>query len=129
MPVQLAEDQPGFASLAVDSLGKDMFSANAHRSFAKPEEIYELSHVGSTFAYRASGTAAQTPPLLTFEYSARRIHPHSHFAGGNPLSPLVLNSYHYDNHAALVGDINEDGSVKLPVLLHMLDLGTFRITS
>jgi hypothetical protein len=42
---------------------------------------------------------------------------------------LVLNFDAGINHATLLGLINDDGSVRLPALLHLPDHGTFRITS
>ena len=41
----------------------------------------------------------------------------------------MLNFNPHLNHATLLGLINEDGSVRLPALLHLPDLGTFRVTS
>jgi hypothetical protein len=41
----------------------------------------------------------------------------------------VLNFNPHLNHATLLGLINDDSSVQLPALLHLPDLGTFRITS
>ena len=127
--VELAQDQPAFVALAVDSLGKNKLSVSALRPPARPEGTYELQHVGSTFKYRPSGTQAPTPPGWTFEFSARQMHLRSHFAAGNPPLPLVLNFNSYLNHATLLGLINDDGSVRLPALLHLPDQGTFRITS
>jgi len=129
MRFELAQDQPAFVALAVDSLGKNKLSVSALRPPARPEGTYELHRVGSTFEYRPSGTRAPTPPGWTFEFSARQMHLRSHFAGGNPPPPLVLNFNPYLNHATLLGLINDDGSVRLPALLHLPDQGTFRITS
>jgi hypothetical protein len=129
MRVELAQDQPAFVALAVDSLGKNELSASALRPPARPETTYELHHVGSTYEYRPSGTPTTTPPGWTFEFSAQQMHLRSHFAGGNPRTPLVLNFNSYLNHATLLGDINDDGRVRLPALLNLPDHGTFRITS
>ena len=129
MRVELAQDQPAFLSLAVDSLGKNKFSVSALRPSAKPEGAYEVRRVGSMFEYRPSGTRTLTPPAWTFEFSARRMHLRSHFAAWNPPPPLILNFDSYLNHATLLGFINDDGSVRLPALLHLPDQGTFRITS
>jgi hypothetical protein len=129
MRVELAPDQPAFVALAVDSLGKNKLRVSALRPSAKPQGIYELHRVGSTFEYRPSGAPAGTPPGWTFAFSARQIHLRSHFAGGNPPPPVVLNFDSYINHATLLGHINDDGSVPLPALLNLPDLGTFRITS
>jgi hypothetical protein len=57
------------------------------------------------------------------------MHLRSHFAGGNPPPLLTLNFISYLNHTTLLGHINDDGSVRLPALLHLPDHGTFRITS
>ncbi len=129
MRVELAQDQPAFVALAVDSLGKNKLSLSALRPPARPERTYELSHVGSRFEYRPSGTPTGTPPGWTFEFSARQMHLRSHFSGGNPPPPLVLNFNSYLNHATLLGHINDDGSVRLPALLNLPDLGTFQINS
>ena len=129
MRVELAQDQPAFVSLAVDSLGKNKLSLSALRAPARPEGTYELRRVGSTFEYRTSGIRTTAPPIWTFEFSAQQMHLHSHFAGGNPPPPLMLNFNSYLNHATLLGLINDDGSVRLPALLHLPDQGTFRITS
>jgi hypothetical protein len=129
MRVELAQDQPAFVALAVDSLGKNKLSVSALRPPATPEGTYELHRVGSTFEYRPTATGTQTPPGWTFEFSARQMHLRSHFAGGNPPPPLVLNFNSYLNHATLLGLINDDGSVRLPALLHLPDQGSFRITS
>ena len=129
MRVELAQDQPAFVALTVDSLGKNKLRLSALRPPARPEGTYELHRAGSTFEYRPSGTRTPTPPGWTFEFSARQMHLRSHFAGGNPPPPLVLNFNSYLNHATLLGFINDDGSVRLPALLHLPDQGTFRITS
>jgi hypothetical protein len=126
--VELAPDQPAFVALAVDSLGKNKLSENALRPPARPG-TYELHRVGSTFEYRPSGVPTGKPPEWTFEFCARQVHLRSHFAGGNPPPPLVLNFNSYLNHATLLGHINGDGSVRLPALLNLPDHGTFRITS
>jgi hypothetical protein len=127
--VELAQDQPAFVALAVDSLGKNKLSVSALRPPARPEGTYKLHRVGSTFEYRRSGDRTPAPPGWTFEFSARQIHLRSHFAGGNPPPPLVLNFNSRVNHATLLGLVNDDGSVRLPALLHLPDRGTLRIVS
>ena len=129
MRIELASDQPAVVSLAVDSLGKNKLSANPLRPPAKTEATYQVRHVGTTFEYRTSGASAATPPAWTFQFSPRQIHLRSHFTAGNPPPPLVLNFNPHLNHATLLGRINDDSSIRLPALLHLPDLGTFRITS
>ena len=88
-----------------------------------------MRQAGSTFEYRAPGASHATPPVWSFEFSARHIHLRSNFPGSGTLPPLVLNFDPYLNHATLLGIINEDSTVRLPAILHLPDLGTFRITS
>jgi hypothetical protein len=128
MRVELAQDQPAFVALAVDSLGQNKLSVSALRLPAKPQGAYALHRAGSTFEYRPLGDRTSAPGW-TFEFSERQIRLHSHFAGGNPPPPVVLNFNSQINHATLLGFINDDGSVRLPALLHLPDQGTFRITS
>jgi hypothetical protein len=129
MRVELARDQPAIVALAVDSLGKNKLNLNALRPPGKREEVYEVHQVASKYEYRPSGALVTTPPGWTFEFSDRQIHLRSHFAGGVPPPPLVLNFNSYLNHATLLGHSNKDGSVVLPALLNLPDHGTFRITS
>ena len=129
MRVEIAQEQPAFVALAVDSLGKSKLSVSALRSPDKPQRAYQLHRVGSTFEYRTLGTPVAAPPEWSFEFSDQRIHLRSHFAGGDPPPPVVLNFNSQINHATLLGLINDDGSVRLPALLHLPDQGTFRITS
>ena len=129
MRVELAPNQPALVSLAVDSLGKKKLSVNPLRPPAPAETTYEVRRVGDAFRYSPSGASPGTPPAWTFEFSARQIHLRSHFARGNPPPPLVLNFDSALNHTTLLGLMNEDGSMRLPAILHLPDQGTFRITS
>jgi hypothetical protein len=129
MRVELAPDQPAFAALSLDSLGKGKLSVNPLRPPKPAESTYQLKGDGATFEYRPSSALIKSPPLWTFEFSARHIHLRSNFAAGSGPPPLVLNFDPYLNHATLLGIINEDSSVRLPALLHLPDLGTLRITT
>ena len=127
--VELAPDQPAFVALAVDSLGKNKLGVNALRPPAKQGKAYELTRTGDRFEYRPVGAPAGAPPTWSFEFSARRMHLHSSYSGENPPPPLVLNFNPHSNHATLLGLMNDDGSVRLPALLHLPDQGTFQVTS
>jgi hypothetical protein len=75
------------------------------------------------------GAPSGSPPAWTFEFSAHEIHLHSSYSRENPPPSLVLTFNPHINHATLLGLLNDDGSVRLPALLHLPDQGTFRITS
>jgi hypothetical protein len=127
--VELAPDQPVFAALAVDSLGKNKLGLSPLRPMGAPDKKYELCRNGSKVEYRAAGAPASAPAAWTFEFSTRQIRLQSSYSGGDAPPPLVLNFNSNVNHATLLGLINDDGSVRLPALLHLPDHGTFRITS
>jgi len=129
MRVELAQDQPAFVALAVDSLGKNKLSVSPLQPLARPGKEYELSRIGSRFEYRPVGAPSGALPAWTFEFSARRMHLHSSYSGENPPPSLVFNFNPHINHATLLGLMNDDGSVRLPALMHLPDQGTFRVTS
>jgi hypothetical protein len=127
--VELAPHRPVFAALAVDSLGKNKLSVSSLRPPMKSGDRYALRHAGWKFEYRLAGAPASSPPAWSFEFSERSMHLRSSYSGGNPPPALTLNFNPHINHATLLGMMNDDGSVRLPALLHLPDQGTFRITS
>ena len=102
---------------------------NPLRAPPKPDKPYEVRHTGGKFEYKLAGSPNNALPAWTFEFSTQQIHLSSSYSIESPPSPLVLNFDAGINHATLLGLINEDGSVRLPALLHLPDHGTFRITS
>jgi hypothetical protein len=129
MRIELASDQPAFKALAVDSLGKNKLRLNPLRPAGTPDKKYQLRREGSKFEYRLVGAPTSAPAAWTFDFSTKQIRLHSFFSPGNPPPALVLNFNSFVNHATLLGLMNDDGSVRLPALLHLPDQGTFRITS
>jgi hypothetical protein len=127
--VEMAQDQPAFAALALDSLGKNKLSISALRPPAAPGNKYRLIHIGSRFEYRPAGAPEGASPAWTFEFSTRHMRLRSSYSAENPPSALVLNFNPHVNHATLLGFVNDDGGVRLPALLHLPDQGTLRITS
>lgn len=126
---QMAPDQPGFVSLAVDSLGRGKLNANPLRPPGETQTKYRVTRVGSKLEYRRAGASASLPPVWTFEFSPKQIHMTSVYSAASPPPPLLWNFNVNISRATLLGLVNKDGSVRLPALLHMPDQGTFRITS
>ncbi len=127
--VELAAAQPAFTVLAVDSLGTRKLAYNPLRSPAKPGQTFAMRRVGRKVEYRLSGTPASAPAAWTFELSPQQIHLSSSYSPAAPPSPVVLNFNAAVTHATLLGLVNEDGSVRLPAVLHLPDRGTFRISA
>ncbi len=129
MRVEAAKDRPAFIRLSVDSLGKKKLAVNPLRPPAPSSEAFRVRRTGQTLEYRLVGRPASDPPVWAFDFSLRDIHLRSSYSGGNPLPPLVLDFDPHVNHATLLGRMNDDGSVPLPAVLHLPDLGSFRVTS
>ena len=127
--VQLALDQPAFLVLSVDSLGKGKVGPNLLRTPGASGKTYTLNRAGSKVEYRVADAGPSAKPAWSFEFATREIHLHSSYSKDNPPSPLLLNFDPHINRATLLGLMNDDGSVRLPALLHLPDQGTLRITT
>lgn len=127
--VELAERHPAFVTLAVDSLGKGKLSVNPVLAPKSPAGGYEAFRDGQRVEYRPAGAARTSPPSWSFEVSTRRMRFESVDGGKAPFPPLVMDFDLQLCHVTLLGLMNDNGSVRLPALLHLPDHGTFRITS
>ena len=122
-----SNEQPSIEVLSVDSLGKNNLALNPLRPAARLEGAFEVQQKGQSVEYRLSGRPATAAPLWRFQFSSQEIHLRSSYSG-DPPPPVVLTFDPRLNHATLLGLINANGSVRLPALLHLPDMGTFRIT-
>jgi len=126
LAVELAADQPNFAALSVDSLGKGKLDVNAMLPLA-PSSRYAVTRNGETIEYRVPG--AEGAPAWSFTFNTRGMVMHSSYSAKNAPQPLVLGFDPIVTHATLLGLLNDQGQMRLPALLHFPDHGTFRITS
>jgi hypothetical protein len=127
--IQLTDDQPGFVAISVDSLGRHKLLPSPLCAPAPSITKYEFHRSGDRVEYRVAGASPKAAPAWSFELSARTIRLHSSYSPQNQLPSLLLNFNPHVNRATLLGLINDDGSVRLPAILHLPDRGTFRITS
>jgi len=128
MRVALSADQPAFTVLTVDSLGTKKLEKNSLRSPVKSDKVYEVRRAGRRFEYRFAG-APTSAPVWSFEFSERQVQLHSSYSPGNPPPPLLLDINPHVSRGTLLGLFNDDGTIRLPALLHLPNLGTFRLTS
>jgi hypothetical protein len=128
MRVELAPDQPAFTVLAVDSLGTKKLRKNPLRAPANPGKSYEVRHAGRRVEYRPVGVPSGAP-VWSFDFSDRQIQLRSSYSAGDPPPPLLLDINPHVSRATLLGLFNDDGTIRLPALLHLPNSGTFRITS
>jgi hypothetical protein len=113
----------------VDSLGKGKLSVNPLLPPAVAPRPFEVRRSGQRVEYRLSGAPPSRPPVWVFETSTRQMSIQSSYEGKDSAPPLVMDFDLQLCHATLLGLLNDDGSVRLPALLHLPDYGTFRITS
>ena len=95
----------------------------------KPSSEFAVRRTGRTVRYWQKGEAMSNPPAWIFATSAAQIRFRSSNDTRSPRAPLVLNFDLQLSHPTLLGRMNEDGSVRLPALLHLPGYGTFRITA
>jgi hypothetical protein len=126
--IELAPDQPAFTVLTVDSLGKKKLAKNPLRPPAAPGKSYELRQVGNRFEYRPAGQSSSAP-VWSFEFSDRQIKLRSTYSAGNPPPALLLDINPHVSRGTLLGLFNDNGTIRLPALLHLPNLGTFRVTA
>ena len=126
--VELASNQPNFTVLAVDSLGKKKLERNPLRLPATSAKDYEVRRVGQRYEYRAAGAPASAP-VWTFEFAERRVTLTSNYSANNPPPPLLFDINPHVSRGTLLGLFNDDGTIRIPAVLHLPNLGTIRITS
>jgi hypothetical protein len=126
--VELAPNQPAFTVLAVDSLGKKKLTRNPLRTPAAPGKSYEVRNSGTRFEYRLAGSPGSAP-VWSFEFSDRQVKLRSSYSPGNSAPPISLDINPHVSRGTLLGLFNDDGTIRLPAVLHLPNLGTFRITA
>ena len=126
--VELAPNQPAFTVLAVDSLGKKKLNRNPLRAPAAPSKSYEVRKSGTRFEYRLAGSSASAP-VWSFEFSDRQVKLRSNYSPGNLIPPISLDINPHVSRGTLLGLFNDDGTIRVPAVLHLPNLGTFRITA
>lgn len=122
----LAADQPSFAELAVDSLGKAKLAVNVMLPVAKSAPKYVAVRTGESVEYRQEGSSVAA---WTFTFTEKDIVLRSAYSEGQTPQPLVLGFNPILCHATLLGLFDGAGAIRLPTLLHFPDRGTFRITT
>jgi hypothetical protein len=125
--VELAADKPEFVKFWVSSLGKGRRWHNAMLG-GNLKQTYRREAGNGWISYYPVGY----PNANTrFKFEDNRIIIRSEAAEGNSIEPFVLKFRFRGKHpayATLLGVIEDDGSVRLPAVLHIPGQGTLRIT-
>jgi hypothetical protein len=67
--------------------------------------------------------------VWSFEISDRQVKLRSNYSPGNSAPPILLDINPNVSRGTLLGLFNDDGTIRLPAVLHLPNLGTFRITA
>jgi hypothetical protein len=121
---ELAAGQPAFTWLSVDSLGKSKLAVNPLWPPAAPARPYRVRRRGQVAEYLEGSRT-----VWSFAFAPKQLTIRSRFVPAGGAEPFVLEFDPSICHATLLGRLSEEGKVALPALLHLPDLGTFRITS
>ncbi|HXC34247.1 MAG TPA: family 20 glycosylhydrolase [Candidatus Acidoferrales bacterium] len=121
-------DYPGFTGLSLDSLGKEHFPLVKIETPGNPQPT-ESVQKGSRVEYRKPGASDSQPPRWSIEVDKDGIVLESHWTADDLPEPLALDLVNRVCHPTLLGLMDNDGSIRLPALLHFADQGTFRISA
>jgi hypothetical protein len=129
--VQLAPTGPALAQLSVDSLGQGKLAPSPLLWERKqPTGQARLQAKGSRKAiYTLPAAGGRPVPAWEFIFEDRALTVRSRYVEGRKVEPLVLTFRQKVNHATLLGLV-KPGELKtgLPAVLHLPDMGSFRIT-
>ena len=132
LDVRVSLRQPAFVSLRVDSLGLSQWGANALRPPPPATAPFQVRHETNpvlAVEYRRSGQAAGHPSGWRIEVAERSVRLLSRWSEAEKPEALALEFDPHRCHATLLGLSNEDGSIRLPAVLHFPDQGSFRVTA
>jgi hypothetical protein len=128
--VTLDAGSPRILRLSVDSLGAARLDSNPVRAAERPPAAGWRSVARDRgLDYLPIDAPPDAAPPWSFSFADKAMTIRSRFADAAPTDPLVLRFDPKMNHAALLGLMPAAREISLPCLLHLPDLGTFRITA
>lgn len=121
--VGFSPNTPAFSYFSVDSLGHGKVQANPALV-----PVNSLPFAGSKaegkFVYQAAGKTAWKA-----ECAGKILTLSSEYVPGMEVPPFVLNINQKENHATLLGMMpTNEPKTSIPCILHLADMGSFRIT-
>ena len=125
--VAMRKDFPQLNSLCIDSLGKGMFSVNPLSKSEKITTKYRCTNSGNEMLYHTENQEEDTAPAWKFSFSEKSIRITSEKNGNSDSFNITVNQEL--NHTTVLGIMKERNKVALPCLIHLPDMGTFRVTS
>jgi hypothetical protein len=127
MNVVMQKDYPQLNSIWVDSLGKNKASENPLLTGDKTKRIYRSAISGESISYHIEGQENNSSPAWEFKFSEKSIQIISKKSEDS--DPFNITFNQELNHTTVLGIMKERNKVAMPCLIHLPDMGTFRVTS
>lgn len=127
MKVAMRMDFPQLSSLSVDSMGKDKELVSPLLMGSNMIKKYRSRGSGKSISYHAENQKKDSCPAWNFSFSDKSIQIISNKTGDGEPFNIVINQE--INHTTVLGVMKEHNKVILPCLIHLPDMGTFRVTS
>ncbi len=128
LDVRVSLRQPALVSLGVDSLGLNEWGANSLRPPAPVSAPFHVrceTNPALRLEYSHSDQTAAHPGGWRIEVAERSIRLLSRWSEAEKPEGLVLEFDPHRCHVTLLGLFNEDGSIRLPAVLHFPEPGVF----
>ena len=127
MKAGMQKDYPQLTSLWIDSLGKNKVADNPLLNFDKINTKYRSKISAKSISYWNEDQGKNDLPDWKFIFSDKSIQIISE--KNNQAEPFNITVNQELNHTTVLGIMKERSKVSLPCLIHMPDMGTFRVTS
>lgn len=127
LKAEMRKDYPRFVSMRVDSLGQHKEVVNPLLPDHTNPTKYTSKISEQSISYWAESQEKNSLPAWRFIFSEKEMSIISEENGiGEPFRIIINQEL---NHATVLGVMKERNTVALPCLIHLPDMGTFRVTA
>jgi hypothetical protein len=127
MKVAMRMNFPQLASLCIDSLGKGKESVSPLLISENVIKKYRSTVLGKSISYHTESQEKDSNPAWNLIFSDKSIQITSEKTEDSEPFNITVNQEL--NHTTVLGVMKERNKVILPCLIHLPDMGTFRVTS
>lgn len=132
LEVQIAAHAPGLDVLNIDGLGLGRRGPNVlHEQTSSTTNFVPTISTfegGKRVDYRRVGLSTNTPPPWSIEVNERCLTFVSQWSAAGAPEPLPLKFDTSRCHATVLGILNDDGTMRLPALIHLPGQGSLQVT-
>jgi hypothetical protein len=134
--LRVSSQEPGFMAFSIDGLGESRPGPNSlHPPAGKDSYRMGIPPARNNpegaiaYDYHRNDADAKGSPGWRFYVTERNLQLVSQWSPAEKPAPLVLNFDPEKCHVTLLGLMNDDGTVRLPAVLHIPNQGSLRITT